>query len=284
MRYRPHMASRPFESISGLRISGTGAGVLALLAFLLGYGVRGGDDPSATRPIPGDEAGIPFAFVWGVLITLGWAFRDQLRAAMLGPQRQRLLLVALAFVPVMVADALATQLAAATAVAHPMCPDQIAAASPFAGFLPRSAILGGTMLLVLLAWERHLLGQAPRLQPAPLPHFREQRAPSGDWLDLPEAPLLRIRADDVVLIRSAGNYSEIVALGRAHLVRAPLGTLADRLAALGFVRVHRQTIINARNVRQICRDTAGRALIHLDCGQTVPVGRRYLAAIDALTR
>ena len=279
------MASRPFESLPDLRISGTGAGVVALLAFLLGYGVRGGDQAASARPISaGDEAGLSFALVWGVLITLGWAFRDQLRDALLGPQRRRLLLVALAFVPVIVADALAMQLSAATATGHPRCPDQVAAAVPFGDFPLRAAILGGTMLLVLLAWERHLLGQAPRLQPVPLPYHRDQPAASGEWLDFPEAPLLRIRADDVVLIRSAGNYSEIVALGRAHLVRAPLGTLADRLADLGFVRVHRQTIINARNVRQICRDAAGRALIHLDCGQTVPVGRRYMTAIDALTR
>jgi len=279
------MASRPFDSLSDLRISGTGAGVLAALAFLLGYGARGGGGAAEARPIAaGDEAGLSFALVWALLLTLAWAFRDQLRAALLGSQRQRLLLVALAFVPVMVADALAVQLAAATAVGHPLCPDQAAPAVPFSDFPMRAAILGGTMLLVLLAWERHLLGQAPRLQPAPLPHYREPAAPTGEWLDFPEAPLLRIRADDVVLIRSAGNYGEIVALGRAHLVRAPLGTLASRLADLGFVRVHRQTIINARNVRQICRDAAGRALIHLDCGQTVPVGRRYMTAIDALTR
>ena len=106
----------------------------------------------------------------------------------------------------------------------------------------------------------------------------------GAWLDFPEAPLLRVRADDVALIRSAGNYSEIVARDRVHLVRATLSELADRLEPSGFVRVHRQTVINARGVRQICRDGAGRALIHLACGHAVPVGRRYMTAIDALTR
>ena len=120
-----------------------------------------------------------------------------------------------------------------------------------------------------------------RFPPAPRP---PPPAPPGEWLDFPEAPLLRVRADDVVLIRSAGNYSEIVAHGRAHLVRATLSELSDRLAPQGFVRVHRQTVINARNVRQVCRDGAGRALIHLACGNTVPVGRRYMDAIDALTR
>jgi hypothetical protein len=276
------MVTRPFESISDLRISGTGAGVLALLAFLLGYGVRGTEGESGPSPIAAsDAADIAFALIWGALIALGWGFRNHLRDAVAGSQRSRLLLVALAFAPLAVADAFSMQLAAAMWGDH-LCPEKLASMSPLYGVVPRAGILGGTMLLVLLAWERHVLGQAVRVphaappQPAP--------AASAGWLDFPEAPLLRVRTDDVVLIRSAGNYSEIVALGRAHLVRATLSELADRLAPMGFVRVHRQTVINARNVRQISRDVAGRTLIHLACGDIVPVGRRYMAAIDALTR
>jgi len=275
------MATRPRESISDLTISGTGAAVLAALAFLLGYGVRGGATAPAPRPVAANpENDFTVALIWGTLITLGWVFRDRLRDAMLAPQRSRLLLLVLAFVPVAIADALSTQILAAPV--DPSC--GLSAESPFVGFLPRVAILGTTMLLVLLAWEQHLAAKpspAPRYEPAPpLP----TPAAPGEWLDFPEAPLLRVRADDVVLIRSAGNYSEIVAHGRAHLVRATLSELSDRLAPMGFVRVHRQTVINARNVRQVCRDGAGRALVHLACGNAVPVGRRYLTAIDTLTR
>ncbi len=286
--YRSDMATRPRDSILDLRISGGGAAVLAALAFLLGYGMRGSDSPfdrqAAATPA---EAGVFSLLVWGGLVTFGWAFRERLREVMLAmsaTQRSRLLLVALAFLPVMIADAFAMQLTASMA-ADPMCALEAAKMPPVDSFLPRSAVLGTTVLLVLLAWERHVAGQAPSQQyrALPLPEPVPAAAP-GDWLDFPEAPLLRVRADDVVLIRSAGNYSEIVALGRVHLVRATLSDLAERLAPMGFVRVHRQTIINTRNVRQVCRDAAGRALIHLACGNTVPVGRRYMAVIDALTR
>ncbi|WP_029935014.1 LytTR family DNA-binding domain-containing protein [Sphingomonas sp. UNC305MFCol5.2] len=274
------MATRPRESISDLQISGTGAAVLAGLAFLLGYGVRGDESVPAHRSAaPNPEGDITVTLIWGALITLGWVFRDRLREMMLAPQRSRLLLVALAFVPVAIVDALSTQILAAPVdpgCGLPPTPD-------FSGFLPRVAMFGTTMLLVLLAWEQHLarLPRAPRFEPSFAP---PTPAAPGEWLDFPESPLLRIRADDVVLIRSAGNYSEIVAHGRAHLVRATLSELSDRLAPQGFIRVHRQTVINARNVRQVCRDGAGRALIHLSCGNTVPVGRRYVDAIDALTR
>lgn len=276
------MATRPRESISDLSISGTGAAVLAALAFLLGYGIRSSGTAPAPRPTAANpESDFTIALIWGTLITLGWVFRDRLRDAMLAPQRSRLLLLVLAFVPVAIADALSTQILAAPI--DPSC--ALPAESPFAGFLPRVAILGTTMLLVLLAWEQHLAAAQPRPAPRfdPAPTLPTPAAP-GDWLDFPEAPLLRVRADDVALIRSAGNYSEIVAHGRAHLVRATLSELADRLAPLGFVRVHRQIVINARGVRQVCRDGAGRAQVHLACGNAVPVGRRYLTAIDTLTR
>ncbi len=274
------MATRPRESISDLRIPGSGAAVLAGLAFLLGYGARGGESAPAPRPsMHNSEGDLTVTLIWAALIALGWMLRDRLREMMMGPQRSRLLLVALAFIPVAIVDALSIQILAAPidqACGLPPGPD-------FSGFLPRVAMLGTTMLLVLLAWEQHLarLARAPRFEPSfasPAP------AAPGEWLDFPESPLLRVRADDVVLIRSAGNYSEIVAHGRAHLVRATLSELSDRLAPQGFVRVHRQTVINARNVRQVCRDGTGRALIHLACGNTVPVGRRYMDAIDALTR
>lgn len=107
-------------------------------------------------------------------------------------------------------------------------------------------------------------------------------AARGEWLDLPEAPLLRVRAGDVVLIRSAGNYSEIVAdNGRVHLVRATLTQLAARFAPLGYIRIHRQTIVNARHVREIRPEPGGRTIIDLYCGISVPLGGRYVEAMGA---
>jgi hypothetical protein len=283
------MMTRHRDSILDLRVSGGGAAMMAALAFLLGYGMRGSDGPldRSSAAVPA-ETGLVNTLVWGAMMTVAWASRDRLRelmmGSMMGAPHARLPLLALAFVPVMAADLFTAQITAALCP-DPGCPNQFLSIPPLYTFLPRAAILGTTVLLVLLAWERHLAGRAPRQAYAVHVPIEPAAPPiNGEWLDFPEAPLLRIRADDVVLIRSAGNYSEIVAQGRAHLVRATLSDLAERLAPMGFVRVHRQTIINMRNVREICRDTAGRALIHLACGNSVTVGRRYMTAIDSLTR
>uniref|UniRef100_UPI0013DC0D18 LytTR family DNA-binding domain-containing protein n=2 Tax=Pseudomonadota TaxID=1224 RepID=UPI0013DC0D18 len=74
-------------------------------------------------------------------------------------------------------------------------------------------------------------------------------------------------------IRSAGNYSEILAHGRVHLVRAPLSELAARFADLGFVRVHRQVVVNRQHVSQIYREASGRLTVQLRCGAIVALGR-----------
>jgi hypothetical protein len=224
-------------------------------------------DSSGASGRAGTGFGAAATLVQDSAFRLGWAIEAN---------RTLLLLFGLAIVPIFVADTLSNQVSTAMLG---QCPREIARIQEQT-FLPRIAILSATVFLTLLAWGRHVLARstdrpAPPHAPVPAP---------DDWLDFPEAPLLRLRAGDVTLIRSAGNYSEIVCGERTHLVRVPLGELTRRLAWRGFVRVHRQTVINAAHVRTICRDVSGRVLIRLIGGEAVPVGRRYTDTIDALTR
>lgn len=276
------MATRIRESIWQLQIPLSMGLALALLGFLLGYGLGGLGAPSdpfaAEHPA---EAALARLLTWGAAFTIGWASRGPLHELIAAPRQSSLLLVALAFLPVTVTDLLATQLAVAFSSYQSCAPG--APPPPPLFSLPRAAILGTTVLLTLLAAARHVANRAAAaaFDPAPAPRFVAPAMP-GEWLDLPEAPLLRIRADDVTLIRSAGNYSEIVANGRVHLVRATLSELAHRFAPLCFVRVHRQTVVNARLIREVCREPGGRPVIHLSCGTALPLGRRYRDAMKAL--
>jgi DNA-binding LytR/AlgR family response regulator len=63
-----------------------------------------------------------------------------------------------------------------------------------------------------------------------------------------------------------GDYVRLhVADGTSHLVRTPLGVLADEWAEAGFVRVHRSIVVNLAHVREV-RMQAGR------CSVVVPSG------------
>lgn len=117
--------------------------------------------------------------------------------------------------------------------------------------------------------------------PAPAPVKAEPKAPDlqPEWIVLPEEPRLGLRARDVAVVRSAGNYCELNAAGRVHLVRIPMKVMAERLAMLGFVQVHRTAIVNLAHLRAV--EPAGHGVaVRLACGAAVPVGRAYRAKLD----
>jgi hypothetical protein len=273
------------ESIWDVRVPLSMAAALALFAFLLGFGMggleAGADRFSAEHP---EEARLARILVWGAMLSIAWACRRPVRELLQSPRHSPLLLGALAFVPVTLAELAASRFAFAISPYELCGPNGPALPAPLITCLPRSAILGSTALLTLMAWSKHLANrrvveedEGPLIGPLLL-------APpsTADWLDLPEAPFLRLRAADVAQIRSAGNYSEIVAHGRVHLVRAPLSELAARFACLGFVRVHRQVVVNRSHVSQIYREAGGRPAVELRCGEIVPLGRAYRTALSTL--
>lgn len=271
------------ESIWNIRVPLSAAAALALFAFLLGYGMGGletGADSFAERHP--EEAQLARLLVWGAMLTIALACRKPLQEVLGSEHASPLLLGALAFIPVTAAEIAASRLTMAISPYELCGPNGPLPPGPLID-LPRAAILGSTALLSLLAWTRHL-GSHPApieeelpLSPPPI------AAEASEWLDLPEAPFLRVRASDVSHIRSAGNYSEIVALGRVHLVRAPLSQLAERFVGHGFVRVHRQVVVNRRHVSQIYRNGNGRPAVQLQCGALLPLGRSYRSALAAFS-
>lgn len=110
---------------------------------------------------------------------------------------------------------------------------------------------------------------------------RETKPP---WIPLPEEPCLRLRSDQVSYVSAAGNYCELHTANRVHLVRVPLKEMADRLHMHGFARVHRSALVNLDALESIERLSSGtRPIARLRCGTTIPVGRRFQAAVLTAT-
>lgn len=257
--------------------------LLALFGFVLGYGM-GGAALQLNPFAPEHPAEAPFIkmIVWSLALAIFCGCREPV-ANLLARRGSPLLLLALAFAPVMIADLLASRFAIGIS-GYPTCAPGAVPLPALVSFLPRGAILGTAVLLSLLAWGQHLArraaAEAAELEPiVAYPEPGEKPLRDGEWLALPEAPLLRLRIADIVLIRSAGNYSEVVANGRAHLVRVPLTDLAHRLAPMGFIRVHRQTVVNGRQVREIRKGAGGHRIVELLCGVSVTLGRSYAQSV-----
>lgn len=85
---------------------------------------------------------------------------------------------------------------------------------------------------------------------------------------------------DVTHVEAAGNYVEFHSAAKTHLVRGTLAAWGARLAAKGFVRVHRSRLVNRARIAAIKPTPAGDFEIALDTGQTLAGSRRYRAALE----
>ncbi len=112
---------------------------------------------------------------------------------------------------------------------------------------------------------------------------RRSPQPEGEWLHLPQEPRLMLRSSDLRLVRSAGNYCELHANGRMHLVRATLKDMEAQLGAKGFLRVHRTAMVNLSSIAAIAPAPGSKRLqVELDCGGQVPVGRAYVSRLRSV--
>lgn len=99
------------------------------------------------------------------------------------------------------------------------------------------------------------------------------------------ARTFRVRPDEIVAVRSAGNYAEFHLFdGRRPLMRSTLADLEARLGPYGLVRTHRSWLVNAARVRAIEPSGSGDHGLQLDGGIHAPLSRRYSAASERLRR
>jgi two-component system LytT family response regulator len=80
---------------------------------------------------------------------------------------------------------------------------------------------------------------------------------------------------DVQRLSAAGNYVEVHAGARRHLVRATLARLAQRLEPAEFLRVHRSHLVRADFVAEVAPWAHGDLRLTLKDGSELMLSRRY---------
>lgn len=85
----------------------------------------------------------------------------------------------------------------------------------------------------------------------------------------------RLAVTDIDWIGAAGDYAEVHAGGRCHLVDHSLARLVGLLPADDFVRIHRGTIVRIDRVRSVTGIGRGDAEVRLDDGTSLRLSRRY---------
>jgi hypothetical protein len=93
--------------------------------------------------------------------------------------------------------------------------------------------------------------------------------------------IVRVPADEIVAVRSAGNYVEFLLLdGRRPLMRATLAEMAGQLAPHGLIRTHRSWLVNRSRIAQVDPAGSGDFKLSLTGGIQAPLSRRFRGAVD----
>ena len=87
--------------------------------------------------------------------------------------------------------------------------------------------------------------------------------------------IFRVEVDSIERIEAAGDYMIISTADNSLVLRETMKDLERRLDPRKFQRVHRSTIVNLDQVRQVKPHTNGEYFLVLDSGQQVKVSRSY---------
>ena len=161
-----------------------------------------------------------------------------------------------------------------SAIALAFSPDSLLGLWRYGAFKMLSGSLGtaGTLLAYTALHEGLRWSSRQTEPPPPTPIERVLVKRPGRHTSVPLA--------DVRWIEAEGDYVRLhTADGRSHLLRETMGSLAARLDASAFVRVHRSTIVAAAALREVRTLGHGDAEVVLDDGTTRRVGRAYRDAL-----
>jgi len=87
--------------------------------------------------------------------------------------------------------------------------------------------------------------------------------------------IFRVEVDSIEHIEAAGDYMCIYTGDNSLILRETMKDLERRLDPKNFQRVHRSTIVNLNQVRQVKPHTNGECFLMLESGAEVKVSRSY---------
>jgi two-component system LytT family response regulator len=93
-----------------------------------------------------------------------------------------------------------------------------------------------------------------------------------------------IAVDSIDRLSAAGNYVEVHAGGKVHLVREPLAKLAAQLDAGEFIRVHRSHVVKLTSIAELQPMFHGDYELVLRNGERLALSRRYKALLPPAIR
>jgi DNA-binding LytR/AlgR family response regulator len=95
-----------------------------------------------------------------------------------------------------------------------------------------------------------------------------------------ETPL--VKPGDILAVEAEGNYVLLRRPTDSYLLRESISTMAEKLQAYGFVRIHRSVLVNATCVEEIHPGTTGEYVLRITGGREYMVSRTYKNNLKSL--
>jgi DNA-binding LytR/AlgR family response regulator len=98
-------------------------------------------------------------------------------------------------------------------------------------------------------------------------------------VDRPRGGTRLVPRSSILYLQAHGDYVRIVADDGRFLLRGRLSDLERRWAPFGFVRVHRQYLVNLRRASEVRPLLNGTAVLVFPGGRQVPIARRQIGQL-----
>ena len=92
---------------------------------------------------------------------------------------------------------------------------------------------------------------------------------------------LALPVADIQFVRAEGDYSSLITADTRYLSQFGLGEMEKRLPPDIFIRIHRSTIVNRANIKEVYREGHGYDLV-MDNGEVVRASRSHADKVKEL--
>ncbi len=138
--------------------------------------------------------------------------------------------------------------------------------------------------------------EAEQLRPAGLATAAARSSKVAEFRPRPEIPLVKpikiaiktkgkillIHPGDILAVEAEGNYVLLRRASDSYLLRESISTMAEKLQAYGFIRIHRSVLVNAAWVEEIQPGTTGEYVLRIAGGKEYMVSRTYKNNLKSL--
>jgi DNA-binding LytR/AlgR family response regulator len=87
--------------------------------------------------------------------------------------------------------------------------------------------------------------------------------------------ILLFNPEDILAVEAEGNYVLLQRHSDSNLLRESISTMAEKLKAYGFIRIHRSVLVNAPWVQEIRPGATGEYILRIVNGKEYTVSRTY---------